>query len=105
MVLRAARRVDRRPVLRSHARGKLRPRPAAVPHPTQGDQGRVIPLRRHLLPALPARREAPSDDRHRNEPYRLPLRPSGKLMLENWNDTPTRAAIVDFVERVTTDGG
>jgi len=25
--------------------------------------------------------------------------------LASWNDTPTRAAIVDFVERVTTEGG
>src|SRR5262249_60157722 len=25
--------------------------------------------------------------------------------LETWNDTATRAAIVDFVERVTTEGG
>ena len=25
--------------------------------------------------------------------------------LESWNDTPARAAIVDFVERVTTEGG
>ena len=26
-------------------------------------------------------------------------------VLASWNDTPTRAAIVDFVERVTTEGG
>ena len=25
--------------------------------------------------------------------------------LASWHDTPTRAAIVDFVERVTTEGG
>ncbi len=25
--------------------------------------------------------------------------------LASWNDTPTRQAIVDFVERVTTEGG
>ena len=25
--------------------------------------------------------------------------------LPSWHDTPTRAAIVDFVERVTTEGG
>ena len=25
--------------------------------------------------------------------------------LENWNDTPTRAAIAGFVERVTAEGG
>jgi phosphoserine phosphatase len=27
------------------------------------------------------------------------------MTLESWNDTPARAAIVDFVERVTTEGG
>ena len=26
-------------------------------------------------------------------------------MLESWNDTPTRQAIVEFVERVTHEGG
>jgi hypothetical protein len=26
-------------------------------------------------------------------------------LLASWNDTPTRAAIVDFVESVTTEGG
>lgn len=26
-------------------------------------------------------------------------------MLTNWNDGPTKATIVDFVERVTTEGG
>ena len=26
-------------------------------------------------------------------------------MLSSWNDAPTRGAIVEFVERVTTEGG
>ena len=46
------------------------PRPAAVPDRPQGDQGRLAPVRRHLLPALPARRPPPADDRHRHEPPR-----------------------------------
>ena len=33
--------------------GQLRPGPAAVPRPAQGDQGRLLPVRRQLLPALP----------------------------------------------------
>jgi hypothetical protein len=27
------------------------------------------------------------------------------MTLEAWNDTPARAAIVEFVERITTEGG
>ena len=30
--------------------------------------------------------------------------PGERLMLESWNDGPTKSAIVDFVERVTTEG-
>ena len=56
------------------ARGELRPGPAAVPDRPQGDQGRLAPVRRHLLPALPAGRPAAADDRHRHEPHRLPVR-------------------------------
>ena len=56
------------------ARGELRPRAAAVRGPAQGRQGRLVPVRRQLLPALPARRAPPADDRHRHEPHRLPLR-------------------------------
>ena len=59
---------------RRRRRGQLRPRAAAVPGPAQGHQGRLVPVRRHLLPALPARRPAAADDRHRHEPRRLPLR-------------------------------
>ncbi len=53
---------------------QLRPRPAAVSDPPQGRQGRVLPLRRQLLPALPARRPPTTDGRHRDESRRLPLR-------------------------------
>ena len=35
---------------------QLRPLPAADPHPPQGDQGRLAPVRAQLLPALPAGR-------------------------------------------------
>ena len=56
-------------------RGQLRPGAAAVPHPAQGGQGRLLPLRRQLLPALPAGGTAPADDRHGHEPHRVPVRP------------------------------
>ena len=42
-------------------RRQLTTRPAAVPDPAQGDQGRVVPVCRQLLPALPAGR-APAAD-------------------------------------------
>ena len=68
---------------RGDGRVELRPRPAPVPGPPEGDQGRLVPMRRQLLPALPARRAAPADDRHRHEPHRVSLRgqarPSGCL--------------------------
>ena len=54
--------------------GQPRPGPAPVRGPAQGRQGRLVPVRRQLLPALPAGRAAPADDRHRHEPHRLPLR-------------------------------
>ena len=57
------------------ARAELRPGAAAVPDRPQGHQGRLAPVRRHLLPALPAGGPAPADDRHRHEPPRLPLCP------------------------------
>ena len=53
---------------------KLDPCAAAVQGPAQGPQGRLVPVRRQLLPALPARGAAAADDRHRHEPRRLPLR-------------------------------
>ena len=70
---RTSRAACRKPA-RAGRRGELRPRAAAVPDPAQGDQGRLVPLRRQLLHALPARRPASADDRHRHEPHRHPLR-------------------------------
>ncbi len=56
--------------------GKPRPSTTPVPHSAQSHQGRLVPLRRQLLPALQARRPPPADDRHRDEPHRLPVRPT-----------------------------
>ncbi len=61
--------VDERLVL-----AEARPGAAAVQGPAQGGQGRLVPVRRQLLPALPARGAAPADGRHGHEPHRLPLR-------------------------------
>ena len=55
-------------------RGQLRPDAAPGADPAQGGQGRLIPLCRELLPAIPAGGPACADDRQRHEPYRLPLR-------------------------------
>ena len=60
----------RRSVLRGR---QLRPAAAAVPGAAQGHQGRLVPLRRQLLPALPARRPPAADGRHGHEPHRLSL--------------------------------
>ena len=57
---------------RARHRSELRPGPAPVPDPPAGDQGRFVPLRRQLLPALPSRRPPTADDRHRHEPPRIP---------------------------------
>ena len=54
--------------------GELRPVPAGHPHPAQGAQGRLAPLRAQLLPALPAGGALPGADRHVHLPRRLPLR-------------------------------
>ena len=43
-----------RTILRAGDRRQLRPCPAAVPDPATGDQGRIVPVRRRVLPALPA---------------------------------------------------
>ena len=69
--------------------GQLRPRAAAVPHPAQDDQGRLLPVRRQLLPALPTRRPATADGRHRHEPHRLPLRGARSIRVL----TPVRASV------------
>ena len=53
---------------------QLRPATAPVPDPPQGCQGRLVPVRRQLLPALPAGRPPPANGRHGNEPRWLPLR-------------------------------
>ena len=44
---------------RRYTRGEPRPAAAAVPHAAQGHQGRLVPLRRLLLPALPTGRSTP----------------------------------------------
>ena len=58
---------------RPGGRAQLRPEPAAVPAAAPGDQGRVVPLRGQLLPAIPPGGPLASDGRHRDEPYRFPL--------------------------------
>ena len=58
---------------RAARREELRPRAATVPDPAQGDQGRLVPMRRQLLHALPAGGPAAADDRHRHEPRRHSL--------------------------------
>ena len=65
--------VDRGLVRRQRG-GEPRPVAAAVRDPAQGRQGRLVPVRRQLLPALPAGGAAAADDRHRHEPRGLPLR-------------------------------
>ena len=67
--------VPREPA-RRHVEESYDPAQPQFRDPAQGDQGRLLPLRRQLLPALPARRPPPADDRHRHEPHRLPLRGS-----------------------------
>ncbi|MEZ5121084.1 MAG: SUMF1/EgtB/PvdO family nonheme iron enzyme [Solirubrobacterales bacterium] len=59
---------------RRRAPREPRPGPAAVLRPAQGGQGRVVPLRGQLLPALPARRAPAADGGHGHEPHRLSLR-------------------------------
>ena len=64
------------------------PCPAAVRDPAQGRQGRLVPVRRQLLPALPPRRAPPADGRHRHEPRRLPLRTPSRLSVTAANPPP-----------------
>ena len=59
-----------RPMLRG---GQLRPATAPFPGAAQGHQGRLVSVRRQLLPALPARRPPTSDGRYGHEPYRISL--------------------------------
>ena len=49
------------------------PRAARHAHPAQGDEGRLVPLRAELLPALPAGGAHGAADRHVDVPPRLPL--------------------------------
>ena len=53
-------------------------RDARGPHPAQGHEGRLAPLRPQLLPALPARRAHGPADRHLDLPPRLPLHRPGQ---------------------------
>ena len=55
------------------ARRELRSAPARNPHPAQGDQGRLAPLRAELLPQIPARGAIPGAGRHFHVSPRLPL--------------------------------
>ena len=71
--------VPARPARRRRARGSLDPPQPQFAGPAQGHQGRLVPVRRQLLPALPAGGAAPADDRHRHEPHRLPLRAAGRV--------------------------
>ena len=58
-------------------RRQLRPRSAAVPDRSQGGQGRIVPVRRQLLSAVPARRTTAADGGHRDEPHRVPMCAAG----------------------------
>ena len=64
-------------------RDEHRPSPAPLPNPPQGDQGRLVSLRRQLLPALPTGRPAPPDGRHGHEPHRLPLRRASVMYIDH----------------------
>ena len=55
---------------------KLRLRTARCAHSPPGDQGRLAPVRTHLLPALPASGPPTRSDRYLNKPHRLPLHPA-----------------------------
>ena len=54
--------------------GSLDPAQPQFRVPAQGGEGRLVPVRRQLLPALPPGGPSPADDRHRDEPRRLPMR-------------------------------
>jgi len=62
-----------RPRVAHLAGPQRRPGAAPVRRATPGHQGRLLPMRRRLLRALPAGRPAPTDGRHRHEPHRLSL--------------------------------
>ena len=52
---------------------QLRSARARHPHPPQGDQGRLAPVRAELLPPLPAGGAIPGADRHLHGAPRLPV--------------------------------
>ena len=56
------------------AGGEHRPAAGPVPHPAQGHQGRIAPVRPELLLSLPASGAPAAGHRHRDEPPRVPLR-------------------------------
>ncbi len=55
------------------------PRQPQFQVPPQGRQGRLVPVRRQLLPALPPGRPPTTTGRHRHEPHRLPLHQTSTL--------------------------
>jgi hypothetical protein len=79
------------------------PFPAPVRHPAQGGQGRIVPLRRQLRPAVRTRGLSTADDRHRNEPHRLSNRAEGSTrksiesLLPSWRPGATRNAVTAFL--------
>jgi arylsulfatase A-like enzyme len=81
-------------------RNEFATRPSRSSHPAQGDQRRVVPLRGQLLPSLPARGAAAAADRHRHEPYRLPVPATGARKLTQAEHGPNRAHAC-AVQRVT----
>ena len=58
---------------RWHGLGQPGSAPTTHRDTSQGDQRRLAPVRRHLLPAIPPRRQTTADGRHRHDPHRLPL--------------------------------
>src|SRR5216683_5565792 len=55
------------------SRKELRPAATAVPHSSEGRQGRLTPMRSQLLPAFPTRGTPAANDRHRNESHWLSM--------------------------------
>src|SRR5579863_8223780 len=53
---------------------ELRPQPARPARGAQSDQGRLVPVRTELLPALSAGSALSAGDRHGHQPHWLPLR-------------------------------
>ncbi len=54
--------------------------------PTQGDQGRLVPLRARLLPPIPARRPPAANGRYHRQPHWVPLRAAVRLKVRRWSD-------------------